>query len=153
MSTNVKHYTIGGKKYVQQPLVLGQVRQILNVISGLTIPRNTDTLELIAVFGTRLSDALAVLLTPEGVNLRDKDLIELAAILEFEIQLEQAAEVIEDFFTCNPIASLSAKIEAAAGKLNLPTGSRNLSVSSAQEILPAETLSSGDIQATSANLT
>lgn len=149
-------YEIGGKKYTQRALVLGQTRQLKNVIEGIVIPKGIKgmgetelMLAIVGVVGDKLPDALAVVLTPEGVELKDKDLKALAREIEFAIPPDQAFQVIEDFFDCNPIASLLERLSGAIGKIaeKIPamgSGSKILSASSPAEISREETVFSGD---------
>jgi len=139
-------YEIGGKKYTQNPLVLGQVGQLMRIVEGMVIPSGVDTLGLISALGDKLPLAIAIVLTPEGVTLKDKDIHALASELEFEMPPEMAIQVIEDFFTCNPIQSLLERIGSMAGKIAgkiQTTGSKPSSASSAEETLQSETASSG----------
>lgn len=109
-----KRYEIGGAAYVQRPLVLGQVRQLLEVLDGVRFAPDADPFALVAALGDRLALALAVVLTPEGQSPRGKDLPALADELEFAIAPEQVLEVVEDFFGCNPMASLVERLTGAA---------------------------------------
>lgn len=151
---SVHSYEIGEKTYEQKPLVLGQLRQLLDVVAGTLIPHGADAMALVAALGDKLPRALAIILTPEGVNLRNKDIDALAANLEFDISLEQSMQVVEDFFTCNPIASLLEKLTGAMGKATQgATGLKTLSASSPEEALSTEEKSSGDAHSESAPLT
>ena len=142
-------YEIGDKTYIQRPLVLGQMRQLTNTIKGLVIPADVDTLGLISALGDKLPLAIAIVLTLDGAALKDKDIYALAADIEFEILPEQTLQVIEDFFECNPIASLlesigkmTEGISKAMNKMR-ETGSNPSSASLPGEILPEEMESSG----------
>jgi hypothetical protein len=112
-----KKYVIGGNTYIQRPLVLGQLKQLLDVLKGITIPADMETIALVDALGGRLPKALAVVLNPEGLPLREKDIDDLAVEIEFAITLEQTVEVVEDFFACNPLPSLLSKLGMAAGKI------------------------------------
>jgi len=140
-------YEIDGKTYVQKPLVLGQLRQLLSVLKNVVIPEDANTITLIDVFGGHISEALAVVLTEKGSSLKDKDIASTADTLAFAVTSETAIKVIEDFFTCNPIASLLDRLSGIMGERirNLPsTGSGRLSSPSAEETSQNETMSSGD---------
>jgi hypothetical protein len=154
----MKKYNIGGITYVQRPLVFGQLRQLLDILKGVAIPTNTGTLGLINALDSHLPAALAVVLTPEGFPLRDKDLAALSAEIEFAITPEQAIEVVEDFFACNPIPFLlesignmvnriTAQINLRSSRRSMPepgaNGSTNLSSSCAPETSPGAMPSSG----------
>lgn len=140
-------YKIGGKKYTQKPLVLGQIRQLIKAIEGMVIPRGIDTPGLIVAFGDKLPLALAIALTPEGMSPKDKDIHSLAGELEFEISPEETVQAVEDFFDCNPILSFLERIGKMSDKVNKAmtgkTGSKSSPVSSPEEILLSETISSG----------
>jgi hypothetical protein len=143
----VKEYLIGEMKYQQRPLVYGQVRQLQDVLEGLRLSAAFDPAQLLTAIGDRLPLALAVVLIPEGGSARGKDLVDLADQIEFDISPEQVLEVVEDFFSCNPIASLLVRLKGAIGALRgkISTGLTIPSASSPAEILPGTTLSSGDV--------
>ncbi len=144
--SNVKTYQIGGTTFEQRPLVLGQIRQLMAVLQGMEIPAGSGRLQIIDALGTRLEQALAVVLTEQGKSLRDKDLDALAAELEFSITHEQIIEVVEDFFTCNPIVSLLTRLTEAMGGImgRMPTGSSQPASSSPPATSPEKETSSGE---------
>lgn len=148
---NEFRYEIGGITYIQRPLVLGQIRQLVNAIKGLVIPADIDTLGLISALGDKLPLTIAIVLTPEGVAIKDKNIHALAQAIEFEISPEQVIKVIEDFFACNPIASLLAsigKMTESISRAMTKTKDAGLTDSSAslpEETLQSETISSGTI--------
>lgn len=143
-------YEIGGKTYTQRPLVLGQISQLMSLMKGLIIPHDIDTLGLVSLLGNKLPQAVAVVLTPEGVSLKDKDVNALTAELEFEISPEQTIQVVEDFFVLNPIVSLLERLSGMTEKISkamiktTETGLKSSSAPLPEEILPKETASSGD---------
>jgi hypothetical protein len=140
-------YEVGGKKYIQKPLVLAQIKQLISRTQDLEIPGEIDVLELIGLLGDRIPGALAIVLTEKGAALRDKDLDALALELEYSITHETILQVIEDFFVCNPIASLLSKLSGMATQIQTgikPTGLTTSAPSSPGETLPNETPSSGD---------
>mgnify|MGYP001160557200 FL=1 len=143
----MKTYKIGGITYQQRPLVIGQVKQLLTVLEGLTIPSDIDMMGLVATLGDRLPDALAVILTPDGMSPKDKDLKKLSEELAFSLEIEQAMEVVEDFFVLNPISSLFGRLNQAIEKIQAQflMSSTTLSASSQEETSQKEMQSSGDI--------
>ena len=146
-------YEIGGKVYVQRTLVLGQVRQLTGLLQELRIePEKFDAAGLLALLGERLPEALAIVLTEEGKSPRDKDLKALAEELEFSIDAETVVKVIEDFFSCNPAASLFDRLAGVVRKVNpqAATGSKTPASSSQAETSPAGTPSSGNTPSRSA---
>lgn len=110
-------YTINEKQYIQKPIVLGQIRQLTESLGGLTLDLSQDIMGIINTLGDRLPVVLAAVLIPEGQSIRDKDLVALATDLEAGCDLETAIKVIEDFFTCNPTASLLQKLAGAMKEL------------------------------------
>lgn len=116
-----KQYQIGGKTFVQKPVVLGQFRLLTPIVSGIAIGADATAAGLVAVLGERLPEALAIVLVEDGANVReamkDASRAERSAEIEWTIDPETAVEVISDFFECNPISSLSEKITGMAGKL------------------------------------
>jgi len=107
-------YEIGGRTYVQRPLVLGQLKQLLNVLKNMQIPADADAIGLVNALGDCIHEALAVVLTEKGMSPRDKDIAALAQELAFSMTPEEALRVIEDFFACNPVSSL---LERSAGAI------------------------------------
>lgn len=150
----VYKYQIGDKTYVQKKLVLGQWRQLLDLLKGLSIPQDLGAREIVPVFGDKLSHALAIVLTEEGKHVRNKDMIALASELEFAIEPEMVLQVVEDFFDCNPIPSLLKRMSGIMGKISGKvgaTGSKMSASSSPTETSPNGTPSSGDIPLQNAN--
>jgi hypothetical protein len=143
-------YEIGGTKYQQKKLVLGQIRQMADLCVGLNLPTDSDITSWILALKDKLPAALTIVLTPEGILIKDKDLASLSKEIEFSIEPEQVIEVVKDFFDCNQAASLLNEITAAikqiTERINLgtPTGSTSSSVSSAEETSLKEKVFSGD---------
>lgn len=139
-------YEIGGKAYIQKPIVLGQIRQLTNLLKGVVMTGDINAAGLISVLGDKLPQAIAIVLNPAGEHLKDKDVNALAKEIEFEISPEQAIEVVNDFFTCNPIPSLLQKVSGMAEKITAKmkeTGLSKSASSSQAETSPSEMLSSG----------
>jgi hypothetical protein len=148
-------YLIGEKVYIQRPLVLGQIRQLLDVLKGLMIPKDINAFNMIDVFGDKLSGIFAIVLTPEGMQLKDKPLDELSREIEFSIEPEMSIEVVGNFFELNPIAYLLERLSGVmltiTGKMT-KTGSKNSSASSPEAISPNVIQSSGDSPSENASL-
>jgi len=142
----MRQYKIGDKIYIQRPLVIGQVKQLLAELQGIVIPSNVDVIDLVAAIGDRLPDALAVILTPSGMSPKDKDLKKLSEELAFSLEIEQAMEVVEDFFVLNPISSLFGRLNQAIEKIQAQflMSSTTLSASSQEETSQKEMQSNGD---------
>lgn len=155
-------YVINGITYIQKPLVLGQIRQITSVIKKIAegggLPTGGTPFEWIEILGDKLPLALAVVLTPEGGDPRSKDLAALGDELEFNILPDQVIQVVTDFFDCNPIHSLLAKLQGLTGSIKkvaqtMKTGLTSSSASSQEEISASEKQSSGKSHPKSASPT
>lgn len=112
-------YTIGGRKFVQQELVMGQVKLLITAIKGISLPRVLTTATLILALGDRVTDVLAIILREEGVLLKDKKMDEVREWLEEHLSMEQSIRMVDDFFDCNPIASISEAVIGLAKKVEM----------------------------------
>lgn len=141
-----KRYEIGGKTYVQRPLVLGQWRQLNDVTKEVILPKDLNVKNLIMAFGNRLFHVLAVIITEEGKSPRDKDLAALAEEIEFGVTPETALEMIADFFALNPVFSLLNNLESLVSQIQRAVGEiglTNYASSAAAGTSPEGTGSSG----------
>ena len=143
-------YEINGKRYVQRPLVLGQLKQLTEVLKGLAWTSGTDLTDIIALVGGRLPSALAVVLTEEGALPGKKDIPSLAKELEDALDADTAIKVVEDFFTSNPVASLLERLRGLAGKMT-KTGEKPSSAFSRQATSRRGTPYSGVLPSRSAS--
>ncbi len=138
-------YEINGKKWILKPLVIGQVNQLIEITDHLKIPANIGIAGLIALLGKELGKAFAIILTPEGMRLKEKDIDAIKEELEETVEIETAIKIIEDFFALSPIAlvleRLSGIIEKIQGQL---IQLMNSSASSQEEISQNEMKSNGD---------
>ena len=163
-----KTYQIGEKKYSQKKLVLGQIRQLLCLMkeSGLLqgkeilIPTNISTKDLVDFLldkGEMLSKWISIILKEDRIPLSGKNLEVMASEIDFSLEMEQAMEVIRDFFDFLNLISLSEKLATMMveieNKITDQIGLKKSASSSPEEILPSETPSSGDSQSKNANLT
>jgi hypothetical protein len=146
-------YDIGGKRYVQRPLVLGQWRQLIPQLTGLSLPADPGVEDIILAIGDGIEHLAAVVITEEGASPRDKDITALAAELEFALTPETAVQIADDFFACNPLQSVLEKLAAAAGRIAgaIPGGSTISPSSSPEGTSPGGTGSSGDSPPSSAS--
>jgi hypothetical protein len=163
-------YTIGDKKYVQRKLKLGQMLLLSQLLENVSVNPDMNVQSFIRALGSSITEALAIVLTPEGSKVIDKDDEEkrrqLAKEISFNVDPDIVFEVVNDFFDCNPIASLLEKLtgmwEKAKGKLGIraeetkpkegPT-SKESSSSSPEATLQGGKPSSGDTPSTSAGPT
>jgi len=104
-------YIIGGKKYIQRPLVLGQVKQLSKLLKDVVISPGDTPVNIIEILGDKLPEAMAIVLTPEGQTVKDKNIEEIAREIEFQLDLETAVKVVEDFFVCNQISLLWKRVQ------------------------------------------
>lgn len=102
-------YEISGKSYIQKPLVLLQIIQLLEVLRDTTLVEPPTVENIIASLGDRLPQLLAILLTAEGESLKSKDLLTLADELEYSVEAEMVFEIIADFFICNQVKLVMMK--------------------------------------------
>ena len=103
-------YKIGETTYTQKPLVLGQYRLLMNLLKGINIPSDFDIIPLVTALGDKLSQAIAIVLNPIGIPLKDKNIEELTTEIEFEIDPDTVFTVVTDFFVCNDLPSLLKKM-------------------------------------------
>jgi hypothetical protein len=148
-------YEIGGRIFYQKPLVLGQSKQLISILKKLELPYVLNVSSLILTLGDKIAGVIAILMVEEGVSLKDKKVDEIQDIIEENLTIEQTIKVIEDFFDCNPIASISEaviglteKVQKAMTQATLLTES---ALSSPEETLPSEMISSGDTPLLNAN--
>jgi len=130
-------YRIGGRIYVQRPLVLLQIEQLSAFLAAMTIPAGLNVVGIVRLLGDRISDALAILLIPAGTEVDQKDLEATAAHLRKHVDIETAVRVVEDFLLCNPVGSVFDRLTGIMAKwlqlAGMATGSTNSSASSLQE--------------------
>ena len=129
----VYRYEISEKSYVQTPLVLGQLRQLSKLLSGLVIPENISLFGLVSLLADRMPSILAVILTEEHTSRKDKDVEALAGELEFVVSLEVTLEIIKNFFELNNIISLSEGAAQIATEFSKRATGSKLSVFSLQK--------------------
>ena len=147
-------YNIDGKIYHQRPLVIGQVKQLMDILGEITLPAYIDMPGIISILGDKLPSALAVILTPEGVHPKDKDIEALSDELAYAVDLETSIQAVEDFVGLNPIVSVLEKLNGTLGTIQKNmTGQTNSSVSSQEGTLHDGTQSSGDIPSENAKST
>ena len=140
---NTCEYVFNGITYVQRPLVLGQVCQLVNLLEGTTFSRDGGVQAIIEALGGKIGQALAIVLTEKGTSPRDKDRYALAGELEFVMTPEDLLQVIDDFFSLNPVSSLfermAATMKNVTGAFGTVTGSTSLSSPLPPATSPGET--------------
>lgn len=108
-----KTYALAGSNYEQRELVLGQWRQLQALLTDLQVPTGPSLIHrLVAGLESagRLDRALAIILVEVGQSPQHKDLDALEKAIAFEITPQQIAEIIEDFFICNPVSSILSRL-------------------------------------------
>lgn len=117
-----KKYNINGKTYFQSKLVPGQIQQLCGVMNYVTASRFTGMKgpgDIIIALGSKLLAVMAILLTPEGVEVKKKDLVKIED--EFFDADVDVVEVMADFFLLNRTDSVFEKltgiISTIAGKV------------------------------------
>lgn len=144
----IKKYEIAGKTYVHPAQVLGQLKQLEQLLEGVRFSGNLDIITVIKILGDKLPQALAIVLVEEGKLPKDKDLDALAVDVEQYLTLEQIMEIVDGFFSLNPLSSVIEKIVAMMGHFmesvaQLRTGSPESASLSVTETLQNVTESSG----------
>lgn len=99
------NYTVDGKQYVQRPLVLGQIRQLTNLLKNIKWPEKLDIGELIGALSDVMPEAFSIVLIEKGkessFDLRTRDLKAFKDDLEFGLGTDLIIKVIGDFLSCN----------------------------------------------------
>ncbi len=114
-----KEYIINGKKYYQRKLVPGQMQQlcgVISLVSGSRLAGLRGSGDIIVGLGSRLLSVVAIVITPEGMRVKDKDLKKIEDEL-FESDAD-IPEIVADFFVLNPIDSLLKKLSGVIGKMS-----------------------------------
>ena len=112
-----KTYTINDKTWYQAKLVPGQIQQLCKALTGIKdfrIMDLADAGDLVTSLGSNILRLLAIILNPEGVKIKDKDLEKLEDEL-FEADID-IMEVVADFFTLNPTDTLFNKLTGMISK-------------------------------------
>lgn len=103
---------IDGRALIQRRLVLAQMEQLVERLSGVEWPDfgNFNLPSFYEAIGPRLPVALAIVLTPEGQDPREKDLDKLADEIRYGLPIDEGIRALKDFFTLNPTASIAASL-------------------------------------------
>lgn len=117
MDKKVIEYTIGEKTYIQKPLVLGQITQLVDILDGLELRADMTPEEIISALKGVVPSALAVVLCEKDKKLADKDLDLTTKEFKFALDLDTTQAIITDFFDCNPIVSLLLKLRENTTKI------------------------------------
>lgn len=107
--SEVKSYTINGKQYQLQRLVLAQVKQFIEfmkVLPWAEIPADFNLMGLLGAIGDDLPRGLAIILVEKGTSPRDKDLEALTEDFRDSVDVDLATEIMLDFFEQNRVGSI-----------------------------------------------
>jgi hypothetical protein len=136
-----KQYDFGGKVYEQRPIVLGQLRLLIPIISTLDLQQGESAVvDLVRALGDNLHRVMAIVLIEPSLRVREamQQLDERQAELEWSMHPESCIEVLEDFFECNRVSSLFEKIKEATSKA-MAQGKKKTSLNAPPSVLPVET--------------
>jgi hypothetical protein len=144
----MRRYTINDKTYTQRVLVLGQIKQLTEALAGVNIPAGAGVGQVAGLIGDHLVRCAAVVLQPEGVAHRDKDLAAMEGEFAEHLDIITADQVIDDFFALTPATTIAKLLGRLRGMFVVAqvggAGSMIPSSSLAAAISPSETPSSGD---------
>ncbi len=152
-------YTIGDKVYVQRPMVLGQIDQLIDLLDGVSLPESRSVGAIKKALGEKFYRALAIVLIEEGKGPEGKDLDVMAKDLKWTIDHKTTFDVVDDFFGCNPVVSLLERMTGTMVKVATQmaifrkVGFRSSSCSSPKETSQNETQSCGDTPSETSNPT
>ena len=152
--TCVKTYRLGGRVYEQRPLVLGQIRQLEELLQDIPWETTAGAADLLRLLGDKLPLAAAVVLRPKRpwplcllYEPRRKNLRRLARRLAYDLDLAAGYQVVADFFVCNPVRSFLLRLTGVlqeTGAMPPATASPRSASSSPAATSPGATPCSGD---------
>lgn len=121
---------IADKKFYQDALKLGQLKELSELAIDLKISeidfRNLDIADVIQKIGNNAAKFCAIILTPEGVKLHERNKQEIEEFLNWNMDIKQIAQVVRDFFEVNgfreSIANFQSKLESWTANIEKLTG-------------------------------
>lgn len=116
-----KIYTINGKRYIQKPLVLGQIAPLIAILEGRTI-MDLSVQGIMAAFSDILPELFAIILIPDGETAGGKDVKAMEQEFRDEMDIDTALEVAADFLYCNPVSSIAIKLSGLTGAMRAMAG-------------------------------
>jgi hypothetical protein len=142
-------YQIGGRVYLQRPLVLLQIEQLVEIINpamfaDLGEPTATG---IVRVLGSKIAAITAIVLIPQGVEVDERDMADMTAHLRKHLDIAMAGRIVDDFLSCNPISSVFDRLSGflttgAPIATAMATGSLQSFASSPAAISPSDGRSS-----------
>ena len=152
--TCVKTYRLGGRVYEQRPLVLGQIRQLEELLQDIPWETTAGAADLLRLLGDKLPLAAAVVLRPKRpwplcllYEPRRKNIRRLAGRLAYDLDLAAGYQVVADFFVCNPVRSFLLRLTGVlqeTGAMPPATASPSSAPCSPAATSPGATPCSGD---------
>jgi hypothetical protein len=111
-----KKYEIGGKIFIQRPLLVGQLVPLVTRTDGVII-NSLDAKSVVSTLGDKLNSVLAVIMIPEGVDVKSRDLDEIERHLDNYLEVSTATEIVGFFFDSTPPSLLLSLIKIMMGKM------------------------------------
>jgi len=132
---------------------MGQIEQLLDRLKDMKFPITTDPWQIKEALGEKIWICTAIILVEEknSPKRENEELKNIAEDIRWSIDPETLIQVIEDFFDCNPIASILKRLAGLMKKISSEIGFKKQSSSSPEAISQSEIKSSGDIPPESAN--
>lgn len=137
-------YEIGDRKFIQKPMVWGQVKQFQSLMKDIVWPDEFNVFTFMDLFSDQMPEFVAIVLQEVDVDLKNKNIESLKNEFEEFLDIATSIKVVEDFLDCNPIDSI---LKSLVGMIRKIKGSMNLkletplntsSASSPEEILASE---------------
>jgi hypothetical protein len=111
-----KSYTIGGITLVQEPLVLGQLQRLGDLLEKTSIDIESTGASILQALGSHGPLFLAHVLRPEGVSWKEHVPEDIINLME-SLPVTEAIQVVEDFFDLNEVSALLEKMNLIGGKM------------------------------------
>ncbi len=151
-----EEYTIDGIVHRHRPLVYGQFLALAPLLSSVKIDGGMSVSDFILAVGKKVPELLAIALVPDGMSVKEACRTAFshnrAELIQWGMSPPDVIEVLEDFFECNRLSSMSKKMTGMLEGLKSFMASRlgslipmsAPSMSSPEETSPDESTSSGE---------
>lgn len=124
-------YQIGEKVYIQKPLVLGQIKLITSLLKNIDLPKTVEVTEVVSAVQGVIGEALSIVLLEDSMlkakpeelaeYFSPSQLIERAKYFEWYAGSDVLVKVVNDFLSCNPVASVLSLVRMLVTSLYVPT--------------------------------
>lgn len=111
-----KKYVVEGITLIQEPLVLGQLQRLGDMLESTTFDLESGGASILKSMGANGPLFLAHVLRVDGVPWKDHRPEEITYLTE-AMQVTQAIEVIEDFFDLNVVSDLVKRVGSLGTKI------------------------------------